>query len=130
MYGKWRDGMMPAEFTLGRGQPVMRDRVVFLAAAFFLTCVFYSQSALAQSDDAVKQALSQGDLYASKRKYELALDAYHKADKAAHHNCALCYLKLASVERKIGDFSAALDDTKKAVKAAGDDKSLAYQAHM
>src|SRR5262249_40564492 len=35
-----------------------------------------------------------------------------------------------SVERKIGDFSAALDDTKKAVKAAGDDKSLAYQAHM
>lgn len=102
----------------------------FLAIAVLAVSPFCTDAANAQSSDPVQQALSQGDLYASRRKYELALDAYHKADKAAHHNSALCYLKLASVERKVGDFSAALDDTKKAVKAAGDDKALALQAHM
>jgi tetratricopeptide (TPR) repeat protein len=83
-----------------------------------------------QPGDPMQTALAQGDLYSSKRKYELALDAYHKADKAAHHGSAVCYLKLASVERKLGDFSAALDDTKKAVKVAGDDKPVALQAHL
>jgi thiol-disulfide isomerase/thioredoxin len=83
-----------------------------------------------ESSDPVVQALSQGDLYSSKRKYELALDAYHKADKLSHHSSAPCYLKIAGVERKLGDFSAALDDAKKAVKVAGGDKSLAVHAHL
>lgn len=83
-----------------------------------------------ESSDPVAQALSQGDLYSSKRKYELALDAYHKADKLSHHSSAQAYLKLAGVERKLGDFSSALDDAKKAVKAAGDDKSVAVRAHL
>jgi len=52
-----------------------------------------------KSSDPVAQALSQGDLYSSKRKYELALDAYHRADKLSHHSSAPCYLKIASVER-------------------------------
>src|SRR5260370_22260951 len=83
-----------------------------------------------ESSDPVAQALSQGDLYSSKRKYELALDAYHKADKLSHHSSAPCYLKIASVERKLGDFSSALDDAKKAVKVAGEDKSVAVLAHL
>jgi thiol-disulfide isomerase/thioredoxin len=83
-----------------------------------------------ESSDPAAQALSQGDLYQSKRKYELALDAYHKADKLSHHSSAQTYLKLASVERKLGDFSSALDDAKRAVKAAGDDKSVAVRAHL
>jgi len=83
-----------------------------------------------ESSDPVAQALSQGDLYSSKRKYELALDAYHKADKLSHHSSAPCYLKIASVERKLGDFSSALDDAKKAVKVAGEDKSVAVRAHL
>ena len=83
-----------------------------------------------ESSDPLAQALSQGDLYQSKRKYELALDAYHKADKLAHHNSAQTYLKLAGVERKLGDFSTALDDAKKAVKVAGEDKTVAVHAHL
>jgi thiol-disulfide isomerase/thioredoxin len=83
-----------------------------------------------ESSDPVAQALSQGDLYSAKRKYELALDAYHKADKLSHHSSGPCYLKIAGVERKLGDFSSALDDAKKAVKVAGDDKSLAVRAHL
>jgi tetratricopeptide (TPR) repeat protein len=83
-----------------------------------------------ESSDPLAQALSQGDLYQSKRKYELALDAYHKADKLAHHNSAQTYLKLAGVERKLGDFSTALDDAKKAVKVAGENKTVAVHAHL
>jgi len=80
--------------------------------------------------DPVAQALAQGDLYQSKRNYELALDAYHQADKAAHHTCAQCYLKISDVERMVGDFSSALDDTKHAIKAAGDNKKVAVQGYL
>jgi thiol-disulfide isomerase/thioredoxin len=98
--------------------------ILFLALFAALTLVAQ------ESSDPVAQALSQGDLYSSKRKYELALDAYHKADKLSHHSSAPCYLKIASVERKLGDFSSALDDAKKAVKVAGEDKSVAVRAHL
>jgi thiol-disulfide isomerase/thioredoxin len=83
-----------------------------------------------ESSDPVAQALSQGDLYSSKRKYELALDAYHKADRLSHHSSAPCYLKIAGVERKLGDFSSALDNAKKAVKVAGGDTPVAVRAHL
>ena len=98
--------------------------ILFLALFASLTLVAQ------ESSDPVAQALSQGDLYSSKRKYELALDAYHRADKLSHHSSAPCYLKIASVERKLGDFSSALDDAKKAVKVAGEDKSVAVRAHL
>jgi thiol-disulfide isomerase/thioredoxin len=98
----------------------------FVLAGLFLAAPLVAQD----SGDAVTQALSRGDLYASRKKYELALDAYHKADKLSHHGSAQTYLKLATVERKLGDFSSALDDAKKAVKVAGDDKSVALQAHL
>src|SRR5580698_9568780 len=82
------------------------------------------------SGDPFSQALAQGDLYQSKKKFDLALDAYHKADKLSHHSSAPCYLKIATVERKLGDFPAALEDAKRAGKAAGDDKAVALQAHL
>jgi len=80
--------------------------------------------------DPVAKAISQGDLFQSKRKYELALDSYRKADKLSHHSSAAIYIKLAAVEIKMGDFPSALDDSKKAVKAAGDNKTLAVEAHL
>src|SRR5216684_1404291 len=83
-----------------------------------------------ESSDPVSQALAQGDLYQSKRKYELALDAYHKADKLSHHSSAASYLKLSLVERKLGDFSSALDDAKRSLKVAGDNKTAALQARL
>jgi len=108
---------------------------VFRVRLSFLLCLFLSlfpflPLASQDSSDPVAQALSQGDLYQSKRKYELALDAYHKADKLSHHSSAACYLKIASVERKLGDFSSALDDAKRSVKAAGDNKPLVVQGHL
>lgn len=99
---------------------------IALAIAFTGTfCLAYPQAS-----DPLAKAISQGDLFQSKRKYELALDSYHKADKLCHHSSAAVYLKLAEVEIKMGDFTSALDDSRKAVKAAGDDKTKAVEAHL
>jgi thiol-disulfide isomerase/thioredoxin len=98
--------------------------------SLFVALVAAAPLVAQESSDPVTQALSQGDLYSSKRKYELALDAYHKADKLSHHSSAPCYLKMAAVERKLGNFSSALDNAKKAVKVAGDNKSVAARAHL
>jgi thiol-disulfide isomerase/thioredoxin len=96
-----------------------------------LLITFGSLSLPAQTpSDPVKLAISQGDVFQSKRKYDLAQDAYRKADKASHHNSAEAFLKLAAVDRKLGDFSSSLDDAKKALKAAGDDKTWAVEAHL
>lgn len=104
----------------------MRRAAVCLLVALFAAILVPAQ----ESSDPVAQALSQGDLYLTKHKYELALDAYHKADKLAHHNSAQTYLRLAVIERKLGDFSSALEDAKRASKAAGQDKVLAVRSHL
>ncbi len=82
------------------------------------------------SNDQFSEALAQGDLYQSRRKYDLALEAYHKADKLCHHSSGACYLKLASVERKLGDFPSALDDAKRAEKTAADNKTVVLEARL
>lgn len=98
--------------------------------SFSLATLAAAALAAQQPPDPVSQALAQGDLYQSKKKYDLALDAFHKADKLSHHASAPAYFKMASVERKLGDFSSALDDAKRAVKAAGENRSLAIQAYI
>ena len=90
------------------------------------TPIAFSQTA----NEPVSQALSQGDLYFSKHKYDLAIDSYRKADKLSRHTSASAYLHLASTERKLGAFSLALDDAKHAEKVAGDDKTSAVKAHQ
>jgi peroxiredoxin len=79
---------------------------------------------------AVTQALMQGDDFLAKKQFRKALEAYRTADKLSHHECAVCLLRMVKIERQVGEFSAALDDAKKAAKAAGDNKVLAAQAHM
>jgi thiol-disulfide isomerase/thioredoxin len=101
------------------------------AALSLLLLVLVSVSLRAQEpNDLFSQALAQGDLYQSKKKFDLALDAYHKADKLCHHSSAPCYMKIASIERKLGDFSNALEDAKRAEKVAADNKTVAIQAHL
>lgn len=93
----------------------------------FLAFLFCLQAVAQESSDPVAQALAQGDLYQSKRKYDLALDAYHKADKLSHHTSAAAFLKIATIEKKAGAFPEALDDAKKAIKAGGDNKAINVQ---
>ncbi len=100
------------------------------ARLFLLTLFVLLPAAAQDASDPVTQALAQGDLYQSKRKYELAMEAYRRADKLSHHSCAQCYLKISEVERTAGEFDAALDDTKKALKAAGDNQTVAVQVYL
>ncbi len=86
--------------------------------------------AVAQSRDPVAQALADGDLYQSKRNYELALDAYHKADKLAHHTSSEALLKIALVEKKAGLLSDAANDAKKAIVAAQGNKNAELKARL
>jgi len=100
-------------------------------AVLVVTLLFPAGIVLAQADsEAFKQAMARGDLYESKRKYDLALGAYQLADKLAHHQSAACILRIAIAEQKLGDFPSALDDTKKAIKTAGNDRTTAIEAHM
>ena len=100
------------------------------ARLLLLTLIVFFPAIAQESSDPVAQAVAQGDLFESKRKYELAFEAYLKADKLSHHTCAQCYLKMSNIERRAGDFSAALGDTKRAIKAAGDNKTVAVQSYL
>jgi thiol-disulfide isomerase/thioredoxin len=83
-----------------------------------------------QAKDAVAQAIADGELYESKKKYELALDAYHKADKLSHHSSAEALLKIALIEKMAGLLSDAANDAKKATSAAGNDLRLSNDARL
>ncbi len=89
------------------------------------------RSGLSQANsDAVKAALAQGDGFLNKKDFAKASDEYHKADKLAHHACAECYVHMFNLDRQTGDLAGALDDAKRALKVAGDDKSTAVRAHL
>lgn len=79
--------------------------------------------------DAVNAALARGDDFLKKKDFPRAMDEYRKADKLAHHTCADCYLHMFALDRQSGDLAGALDDAKRALKVAGDDKPTAARAH-
>ena len=83
-----------------------------------------------QTKDPVAQAIADGKLYESKKKYELALDAYHKADKLSHHTSAEALLKIALIEKMAGLLPDAANDAKKAIAAAGSDTRLSNDARL
>lgn len=102
-----------------------------LRLAVILTCAIFARPGDEKDNAAaVSQAMAQGDAFVAQKKFDKALDAYRKADKLSHHSCAVCLLRLFKVERSLGDLSAALDYAKKAATAAGENKTLAAQAHL
>ncbi|HEX7287542.1 MAG TPA: redoxin family protein [Candidatus Angelobacter sp.] len=105
---------------------------MFRACWFLVQLLLLAPAAVVaqQTSDPVTQALAQGDTYRNKKRYDLALESYHKADKLSRHTSALAYLRIASINRLQGNFSDALDDAKHALKLAGDDKHFAVQAHL
>jgi thiol-disulfide isomerase/thioredoxin len=101
---------------------------------FLLVCALSSAGAhrtpAAQSKDPVAQAIADGDLYESKRKYELALGAYRKADKLSHHSSSEALLKIARIEKKAGLLSDAADDAKRAIACAQGNKTAELKARL
>ena len=99
-----------------------------------LMCTTGASGALPQNEGSIgaaaAQALTQGDAFRAQRKYPQALEAYGRGDDLSHHTCAMCLMRMFQVERALGDFPAALGYAQKAVAAAGNNKSLAAQAHL
>jgi len=104
-------------------------RLLLPLAIFFLTLYANPIKSQELSEPAAK-ALAEGEAFRKQRDYERALSAYRKADKLSHHTCADCFIGMFRVDRELGNLQAALDDTKEAVKAAGDDKPKAVEAHL
>lgn len=109
------------------------SKLLLFSAALVLIVSVVVPGIRADSDKdvaSVAQLIAEGDHLFAKKQFEKALEVYRKADKDSHHACAECYLRIVRVEKYTGDLSAALDDAKHAVKAAGDDKKQAALAHM
>jgi len=107
----------------------MRRYLIFLLAILlFIICAKPTKSQ--EHSDAVAKAVAQGDDYLKQKDFDNALAAYRKADKLSHHTCAECFLRMFKVDRQLGNLDAALNETKEAVKAAGNDKAMAAQAHL
>lgn len=79
---------------------------------------------------AVAAAYEQGRALAAHQEFGKAMSAYEKADKLSQHQCAMCLLGMFAIYKRVGDSGNALDVAKKAVKEAGDNKSLAAVAHV
>ena len=108
----------------------MRGYRIFLPLAIFFLTLYANPIKSQELSDPVAKVLAEGEAFRKQRDYDRALSAFRKADKLSHHTCADCYLGMFMVNRELGNFSAALDDTKQAVKAAGDDKAKAAHAHL
>ena len=125
--GFYRD--MAKEY--GRVIMPTRQRVVCTS---LLVCALLSvatcRTPAAQSKDPVAQAIEDGDAHQSTRDYQLALDSYREADNLSHHTSAQALLKMALIEKKAGFLSDAARDAKNAIAAAGNDKTLAWQARL
>ncbi|HET6929666.1 MAG TPA: redoxin family protein, partial [Candidatus Acidoferrum sp.] len=133
--GGFKDGLAQNKERTGRGhgRVMMPTRqrgvctsILVCALLFAVTC----GTAAAQSKDPVAQAIEDGDAHQSTRDYQLALDSYREADNLSHHSSAQALLKMALIEKKAGSLPDAARDAKNAVAAAGDDKTLAWQARL
>ncbi|MGA8074270.1 MAG: redoxin family protein [Candidatus Acidiferrales bacterium] len=89
-----------------------------------------AQEAQPAAFPAVSESISRGDALVSHQQFAEALAAYREADKNSNHTCGLCFLRVASTERLLGDFVAALEAAQRAIEIAGNDHWLAGQAHF
>ncbi len=89
-----------------------------------------AQEAQPAAFPAVSESISRGDALVSHQQFAEALTAYREADKNSNHTCGLCFLRMASTERLLGDFVAALEAAQRAIEIAGNDHWLAGQAHF
>lgn len=110
-------------------------KVTVIAVASLMASLFLCGSARAKDKKpvdhaAVATAYEQGQAFAAHQEFGKAMLAYEKADKLSQHQCAMCLLGMFAIYKRVGDSGDALDVAKKAVKEAGDNKSLAAIAHV
>ena len=96
----------------------MNPAVLFMAAVY----LFASGAARAQTNaDPADQLMKEGYGDMGARKYDDAIKAFKKANQLQHDSCADCFLQMAIVEMKTGEFDHALKDCDKAIACATTD---------
>jgi len=103
------------------------SRPLLLFIASFLACTSLCAQ---ETSGPLADALNQGKELEAKHKYLLALESYKKAVKLGHGNSAVAYLRLSRVERRLGELEGALEDAKRAEKAAGSDSTLGLESRF
>jgi len=78
---------------------------------------------------AINAAIAKGNQCYARKDFGGAIGAYNKADKLSQHNCPDCLLALYQIYKRMGELGYALDEAKKALKEAGEDKVVAARAH-
>jgi thiol-disulfide isomerase/thioredoxin len=96
------------------------------AAALFVLALLLSLlapgAARAQTNpDPADELMKQGSADVGARKYDEAMKAFKKANQLRHDSCADCFLQMAIVETKTGEFDHALKDCDKAIACATTD---------
>lgn len=104
--------------------------VTIVMASLYLGAATRAKDKKPVDHAAVAAAYEQGRALAAHQEFGKAMSAYEKADKLSQHQCAMCLLGMFAIYKRVGDSSEALDIAKKAVKEAGDNKSLAAIAHL
>lgn len=107
-----------------------RSRLLFSLLAVFVIRSCVAPAVFAQAGDPVAKALEEGKLYESKHKWDLAFEAYKKADKLSHHSSPEAFIGMALIEKKAGLLSEAANDAKKGVAAAGENKSPSIRGRL
>jgi cytochrome c biogenesis protein CcmG/thiol:disulfide interchange protein DsbE len=110
-------------------------KLMAIAVTIAMTSVYLGGGASANDKKpvdhaAVAAAYEQGRAFAAHQEFGKAMSAYEKADKLSQHQCTMCLLGMFAIYKRVGDSGNALDVAKKAVKEAGDNKSLAAIAHL
>jgi tetratricopeptide (TPR) repeat protein len=108
---------------------------LWLAAVCFLAIginIFAStgRPARAQAvENPADQLMKEGYADAGARKYDDAIKAFKKANQIQHDACADCFLQMAIVETKTGDYDHALKDCDKAI-ACADTDHIREESHI
>jgi thiol-disulfide isomerase/thioredoxin len=112
-----------ARIAFGRGAIAL----VALTAALGLAVCRAAQGQTA--GDPADQLMKEGYADAGAKKYDDAMKAFKKANQMQRDACADCFLQMAIVETKTGDYDHALKDCDKAIACASTD-TVREQTHF
>jgi thiol-disulfide isomerase/thioredoxin len=106
-----------------------RAEVSFLALAIAGAMLLCSGAWAQTADDLAGELMKEGSADLTARKYDDAMKAFKKANQLQHDSCADCFLQMAIVETKTGDYDHALKDCDKAIACASADP-VREQSHF
>jgi tetratricopeptide (TPR) repeat protein len=81
-------------------------------------------SAAPSAADPVAELLNQGDRALVSQHYEDALNAFQKANKLRHGDCAACFFGVAVAQARLGESDDAIKSCDKTLSLAKDDATL------